>query len=382
MNELKKAFLDSIEAQKHFRDPLRCWEEAMKFNDGGITYLRESLRPLCNPELKRSQIQSMVRERLVQIVSRLQPYFRTDNKEKEREKKAILSKTIAGILAKIVQEQRFGDFLHKLQMKDHNFYDLYFQVESQWLNQADQDESNFSVDPSTTMGVRTSADDILGELGLLGNESAPKVSSDQRATPSQPSFHTGKPKDEAEYFAGLIEKAWIEHIHSIADSQIYQNYFKFPAEQFSQFAHELIVGAIRIGLRNSMEEAIRKASRYRNIRREKIVWKQVSLAANIINSFINWLGFDRRQLPPEKCKVTISGKERILFIPPVPIKKYPTLGEDQTPFDKQFYTDWLAALITLVMANVDFDGENTLDPEQNKRLGDILDRLAPSAQTT
>jgi hypothetical protein len=31
---------------------------------------------------------------------------------------------------------------------------------------------------------------------------------------------------------------------------------------------------------------------YSNIARERLIWKQVSLAADAINAFVDWLGFD------------------------------------------------------------------------------------------
>ena len=50
----------------------------------------------------------------------------------------------------------------------------------------------------------------------------------------------------------------------------------------------------------------------------------------------------------------------------------PRIGEQEAPYDRLWYTDWLRALAYSITANVDFDGQQTLDPEQNNRLRDIL----------
>lgn len=371
---LKQAFLDSTDVCRHFQNPCRAWDAAMTLNDGGIAYLKEKLRPLCNPELKRSQIAAMIKERAGRIASRLQPYFYTDNKEEERKKKEALATTLVSVLAKIVQAQRFGEFLQTLQMKDHEFYDLYFQVESQWLNQGDSEQDGFVPAPSQTVGHSISAGDILGDLGLddftSQGEQGSAEPAEQNASPD------ASPKDETAYFANLIEKAWIEHVHSVAESQVFQTYFGFSSELFILLVSELIIGADRLGLLADIEQTMREAARFRNIRREKIVWKQVSLAANIINSFVNWLGYDPRRKTAVDRTIAIRGKERVLFNAPPQLKAMPVINEDQTPFDKQFYTDWLAALIVVITANV--DGGKHIDVAQNRCLGDILKQLAAS----
>ena len=49
------------------------------------------------------------------------------------------------------------------------------------------------------------------------------------------------------------------------------------------------------------------------------------------------------------------------------------------PFDKQYCTDWLAALVHLIEGNADYEDGRTFDPEQNARLGRIIDNLNPDA---
>ena len=44
----------------------------------------------------------------------------------------------------------------------------------------------------------------------------------------------------------------------------------------------------------------------------------------------------------------------------------------EAPYDRQWYTDWLRALMHGITANADFDGRQIRNPQQNKRLYDIL----------
>jgi Uncharacterized protein conserved in bacteria, putative virulence factor len=119
-----------------------------------------------------------------------------------------------------------------------------------------------------------------------------------------------------------------------------------------------------------VEEAIRRAARYRNISRDKLVWKQVSLAANIINSYIDWLGYDPVRSGGAK-EVEIDGKQFKLFKPVPEFKGYPELPEDQSAFDRFFYRDWLAAFLDLTRGNVDYNGAD-FNIAENSKLGELL----------
>jgi hypothetical protein len=43
IRELKQGFLSLPEAAAHFKDPARAFDEALRLNDGGITYLSAGL---------------------------------------------------------------------------------------------------------------------------------------------------------------------------------------------------------------------------------------------------------------------------------------------------------------------------------------------------
>jgi len=57
--------------QQHFKDPARAFDEALKLNDGGVSYLAEQLEPVCRPGLKYEQIASrlkLLRGKLTTVV--------------------------------------------------------------------------------------------------------------------------------------------------------------------------------------------------------------------------------------------------------------------------------------------------------------------------
>ena len=371
INGLYDGFINSAEVTPFFKNPQKAWESAMSLGDGGITYLRDSLRPLCNPEIKLKQLENRIRHESRLIYDRLSPYWRSDDREEERKAKTRLARHLSAYLAVNVQEQRFGKLLSEMQLSDDYYYDLYFQLENQNASEADPDNGH----SEASLGARTSADDLLEELfGNLSPENS-ETETEKTAPPanSLPELIYNLPIDEAGHLALSIEKTWMDHLHALAENSTAQSCYKFPAQEFGQFVHEIIEGAARLHLRKQVEEAIRKASRYHNINREKLVWKQVSLAANLINSYVNWLGF-RPDLEEER-EVEIGGKWFKLFQPVPEVQGYPELPEDQAAFDRDFYRDWLAAFLDLARSNADYSGAD-FNVIENSRLGELLSILA------
>ena len=124
-----------------------------------------------------------------------------------------------------------------------------------------------------------------------------------------------------------------------------------------------------------MEESLRKASGYGNIARDRLIWKQVSLAAGILNAFVDWLGYNPRTRSEQERTITVSGQACVLFAPPQPVRGRPHISEQQTPYDRAWYTDWLRALVSMLMENISFDGKRTINIAQNNLLKEILNCL-------
>ena len=160
-----------------------------------------------------------------------------------------------------------------------------------------------------------------------------------------------------------------------------QRYFGLEAEDFGQLVHEIIQGMSRLGLEKDMAQAVRDVSGYRNIRRDKLIWRQASMAAYCISAFVDWLGFNPASVPEAKRTIQLAGRTRTLFGQQPDPEGYPDLAAEPLAFDRQYYTDWLAALMHLIEGNADYEGGQTFDPEQNARLGQLINNLNPSVFT-
>ena len=352
VEEVRQAFLQSPLVRRHVADPETVWQAAMTLNDGGVSLLRERLRPLCNPELKRRQISVSLTERNARLRTALAPFYHSDDREELRRQKEQLARTLAALLAGVAEKQLFGALLRRLQVRDEDLYELCCNA---WQN------PTFGEAPTAqVVGTRVAASDILSDIF---GDAAP-------AAPVQETAATAR--DTAGAFATMVLDHWIERLRQFGGSTEVRTLFGLPAREVDQLCHELVQAAARCRLRENLEAELRGNTAYGNLARERQVWKQVSLAADAINAFVDWLDFDPRNKSRAERTLTQGGKAVSLFDPPPDIVGEPHIGEQEAPYDRLWYTDWLRALVANIMTNVDFDGQQNVNPEQNNRLRDIL----------
>ena len=368
---LESAFMGSKCVAAHFKDPRGAWDAAMRLNDGGISYIRDSLRPMCNPDSKREQIERVLAERKSRLANRLQAFYKTDDKEEERRQKVALSHAFGKIFALMLQNQTMGEFLRRLCVQDNELYELYFEARRRFL---ESEEDTEHAAPQVNVGSGTAADDVMAEL--FGNAPQPVGTTPEE---DPPVFASSRPKDEAQYFAELIESYWCNRLQELSDNASIQKLYAFPPAELSKFAAELALGASRLRLREEMENALRTAAAYSNTAKERIVWQQVGMAASIINGFVDWLGRNPRTRAKEGRTVLMGGNSFVLFTPPQKPEGFPALPEIQEPFEKAWFMDWLRALHVLLQENVDFDGGQMHNQEQNTRLGEIIKTVSSAA---
>lgn len=361
--DMKGKFLNTPEVRRHFADPEAAWDAAFTLNDGGVAFLRRNLRPVCDPAIKRRQVADRVADNLRPFVEHLRRFHRIDDKAALREQQRRLGMRLARSLAVAAQNQRFGELLRAMLVRDHELYSLYYQVENRLMREEQA--------PQPSMGSAASAQDIMDDLF---GELAPAASA-----PEAPDVLAPQPLDEAGAFAELVIGAWIEQLNALAADPALQTYFGLEAADFGQLVHELIQGMSRLGLEKDMAQAVRDVSGYRNIRRDKLIWRQASMAAYRINAFVDWLGFNPAVTPESGRVIRLAGRTRTLFAQQPDPEGYPALPAEPLAFDKQYCTDWLAALVHLIEGNADYEDGRTFDPEQNARLGRIIDNLNPDA---
>ena len=258
-------------------------------------------------------------------------------------------------MAKVAEKQLFGEFLRRLQVRDFDLYEI-------CLNARQSPDEGQTAAPAQVVGARVSATDILGDIF---GEDAPVAAPTTDAADAEA-------RDSAQVFAGMVMDHWTGRLRDLCNDVEARSLLGIPARELDQFCHELVQAAARCKLRENLEAELRRSSAFSNMARERLMWKQVSLAADAINAFVDWWGFDPRFRDQARRTVVFGGKSVALFNPPQEIRGEPRIGEEESPYDRLWYTDWLRAMAYSVMANVDFDGQQSVNPEQNNRLRELL----------
>lgn len=368
VDALRNAFLTSPLVAAHFSDPHVSWEAAMRLNDGGIGLIRERLRPVCDPRIKRRQLALTLDERAERLAARLAPFWKTDDREEERQRKTRLAyHLLRDVFGRMSDPSHLAELVRRMGVTDQEVHDLCMDAKARLLRERAAESH------TTIVGDSLNVDDLLHDLfgddpGLPAKEApAAQPAADTR-------FH-----DEAAYLAAAIESWWLDRLHALAENPALQQRYGFPAGDFAAFVNETAAGAARLGLRARLDQALRTAADYANIDAERLVWKQASLAAALINAHVDFLGYDPQRISAEGR--SIRGRERttVLFAPRPLVRDFPVLGETRSAAVSAWKNDWLRAVAGMIAANACFEDGKSIDPEQNKRIGDILRRLRARA---
>ncbi len=348
----REAFLRDTGANRFFQDPPRAWEAAIALNDGGVSYLAENLRPVCNPELKRQQITGQLERLRQQISERIGHYYVSGNPEQEFEKRVAVSHQIAEHLIDSAGAQRFGELLHALQVDSGELEDIYYRIETRL-----PDDTEKGTAPS--IGTAVDKSKMKQLLGLGATAAGP--------TPA------ANLKDDAALFAREAVADWMQDLQDLAGNGSLCDYYRLPETLMAEFVKELMAGAKRLNIEERITAAVREATGFR-MRFQQIVALPARLTANLINSYINFLGYAAISLN-ERPQLVLEDGPRPIFRPRAVPRNGPVLTEQQSNYDQDYYTDWIRGFLDLVERNARFQGGVDVDMEANARLGQLLKQL-------
>ena len=316
-----------------------------------MTYLAENLRPLCNPELKRQQLAAQVARLGEQMIEHIAHYYVSDDPEQETNKRLAAARQIAGCLINCAGEQRFGELLRALQADGDELEGIYYRIETRL-----PDEKQAAGAPSIGTAVDTQKMKLLLGLGEAAGESV--------AAPRQ---------DDAALFAREAVAEWMRDLQDLSGNKMLCDYFRVPDTMMVEFVKELIGGAQRLKLEEQVEQLVREVTGFR-MKFEQIVALPARLTANLLNRYVDFLGYDALALE-QRPMLPLETGPCAVFPPRTVPSGGPVLSEQQSTYDQDYYTDWIRAFLDLVERNTRFRDGAEVDLVANRRLGALLTRL-------
>lgn len=341
----RTAYLGNDLIRTHFADPAQAWDAALSPGDGGIGYLAEALRPVCDPQTKADQVAGRVEELAADMAHRLRPYFHTGDLAAELARAKREARGVARALLACAQAQMFGPLIRQMQVTQDLISSVYWELQSK----AD--------DTPVPIGTVGSRNDYLSALGgLLDDEpAAPKLQA----------------RDRFDRFADLALAEWSRQLLALADDVATPVVFHMPREQTATLVNEIMTAARRLELRDRIAQDLRMRASFQH-RNPGAAQKPIMLVEAGINGFVYMLDFDR--LPLDR-RPRPTGSDRAVFTPRPPIQGQPALGEVAAAYDYTFHVDWIFAMARLFEDNVQDPSASGLDIPANAALGAILLQL-------
>ncbi len=333
----REDFLASAAARAHVSDPEAVWQEAMELNDGGITYLAQSIAEICDMRVKHRQVLSSLTGLRQSMRDRLQRYYVSDNPAVQQSRRHGAALLVVRRIRQSAEGRRLGQLIRALQMSEAEISDVLANLAALRRH----------------IGAEAATGDPTGEAKFGEVKSGEPKPGDAKAA-------------EARIFARTAVAHWIEQMRTGAGAMSATRQFVLPPEALASLVDELIVGGARLDLEGSIATRIEAAASGEadSARRVEIA---ALCAATVIGEFVMWLGFmDSRSNSRPRRK----GKREIPIFPPRDAVDLSQLEE--TPGADRFFADWSQAFTMLVGENTTALRERDLNADQNRRLGQLL----------
>lgn len=338
---IKREYLDNEYVKRHIRDPEKAWSEAFRLNDGGITYLADSLAPVCRPELKREQILARIGGIRTEMQAALTEYHISDDRDAERARRKQAAREAMMGLRDTVKDQRFGHLLSQLQVTNDELQ-LLFRRKS-----AAGDVSD---------GTGPDVSSMFAELGF----------DDQSA---------GVESVVRDKYFDLAKAAidhWAERIQQLVQRDKALGFLKVRSGPVETIIRELLEGADRIDLCGTIASDMRAIAPTIERTTESML-KPAMAAAERIDRYVWKLNQDTLK-PQERVRIKSTNEEVFKETPSV--DGIIDLPQTRGAFFQSFIRDWIAAFEHLVEKNADGDQKRKFSVEETIALQKIMTALA------
>lgn len=360
INQIYNAYLECDEVGRYFSDPATAFKAAMTLNDGGVSYLIEKLKPICNPTLKIAQVEKNIESAIHRALVSLSPYYTDSDIDALTEKKKAEALAIVRKLANCLNMRKLGEFLNYLRLSEEEAYSIFVGSEriankiiTGTKKDSDKDVSSVQVN---ALGADISE--------LLGLDEEPAVEVDE----------ISQPIDLAAKFSSDIEANWMEKMRDLASNDAALHYYGVTDETVLNICSELMTAAHGNGLFNKMSDLVRAAQQHKIENQESFRWKQVAPACSLFNEYISTVGMGGVFAPSGREILDLRDKPVTVFKPNSGVG-VENLLEQGSDFYNSRFADWIKSIHFMVRENAKIQAGIVGDSEDNSKLGRVIDGL-------
>ncbi|HLO76233.1 MAG TPA: putative virulence factor [Magnetospirillum sp.] len=360
IDRMRATFTVNKMVQRHVAEPGAAWDAMIGCDDGGMSRIVAHLRKVAHVGNKLDRIGEQVdhiQRELVEI--QLGTYYRADGADEVERKKRLVDMVLNELRQRPTS---FGEVLRALQPSAEHLRALYLKAEDDAVEA-----------PAATPGAPPPP--AFGGGGLISLDIFAAAAPASPAAGTVPATTASAPTGRAALFAKAVISDWLRELRQLPESAEMRAFLGLGSDALQGLVDEVITGAMRFRLEEKLVESLHKASNRAAATRSKLADQQVLVATTIVNDYVDYLGLSEVE-PAQRPASVVPG--RTVFRPPQPIipGTLPTIDVNPLPYSGIFIMDWFEAFRATAIANAGHAAGSEISPEQNERLGQILNVIA------
>lgn len=316
--EFRPVYEANAMVRRHVARPAAKLDALLALNDGGVSLLAEDLAPVCDPDLKYRQVEAEAAIVAKALVAQLSPYFESEDPERRAAERILAITDVAAPLRR--DPSRTPEFAEI-----------------------------FHLSPAQAAAAYATARRAGAERGEEGG------------------FYMDENGDLVENHSGAasagraIVAGWLERVEArLTDADIARR-FDLSADQLSAMATEFRIAVERLRVAEEIDRRITVEAGPTDM----VAAKVGAEAAVLVNDLVNFLG------QPEVDVFSAVEAPSRGAAPSLPVS-----ANDAKRARLAYAQKWIVGLTALVRANAMWSSGGTVDPVENRTLGEILARVS------
>jgi hypothetical protein len=305
--EARAQFLASAAVRRHVAEPETVWREAFELNDGGVTFLGESIAHVFDSRVKQRQITAELLALRRTMRDRLTRYVASDHPALQLDQRHNAALMVSRRLRRTAEAHRFGHLLRALQVSEIETSDVLTALEAK------------------------SAQSEVAQFTPVNGKAKKKP----------------RPGLDADRYARRVVTHWIEALRALPNISHTDERYRLPRSALLHLVDEVVIGARRLDVEGRVAERIRQLLSETSVGPERIA-RAALAASSQLNDFIITLGYDNTFSNDHPRR---RGKSQAPIFEKKPPLALDQIVDETAPFDQQFYQDWIEAFMALVAAN-------------------------------
>ncbi|MGU3496675.1 virulence factor SrfC family protein [Xanthobacteraceae bacterium A53D] len=381
IDRLRAGYLAVPSVQRFFRDPGRAFDEGLRPNDGGVSYLAEQLEPVCRPQVKAGQIRARLetlRGQFLDLVARF--HVSTDVETRLNERRQVAQQILAYV-QHLGGQKRFADLLAAMVCSEHLFSDVLYSAYTRRSAERPAD----AAPPAAPAGLPPlpGAGGFAGGLppipGLAPIPGLPPLPGQGGASMAPPAVPSAPPAPRGNSVHHLLARAavafWMNGLRGASETDALGQFFPGQPKLAGELVNEMCAAARRTNLEAAVLAAIERLSGNVGESIDVALEKAAFASSTVINGFVTRFHFEA--LPPEErpeAPTPTGGKVRIFTRPPA-ANSAEELALERSHPDYDALLFWMFGFHALVEENATSVDGLDIDIARNAALRAILDRV-------